>query len=256
MFCRISFVVIILLGSALAPGASSSVIAASRTGNRAVADPAEALVRESARAVQTIDRFEVSHQVDVTRVTPRYNETTHAYLKTWIQRPGRIRVEIQQYMHSETIVSDGTTTWIYDGTTRTYRKQSEGAPAALFANAFPGLARMLSSTNLPSEMIAAKLVGTEALTIAGRTYQCSIVDVSVLPSASNRHLQGDTLRLWISSTYKVPLKVEATFVGETAADRRRYSDFVTNFEPNLKIPTSTWRFTPPKDAKERTGAGK
>ena len=61
------------------------------------------------------------------------------------------------------------------------------------------------------------------------------------------------LHLWISREYKVPLKVEATFVGTTPADLKNYSDYVPDFEPNLNIPTSTWTFNPPPDAKQRTG---
>lgn len=207
-----------------------------------------ALVQEEARAVQSIDRFAVSHQVDITSVTPRYNQITHAYIKTWVQRPGHIRAESQQYTRSETIVSDGLTTWFYDGGNRTYRKQTGVAPPDLFSNAFPGLARQLSSPDLPSVMTAARLVGTESLTVNGRSYPCDRVDVWVLPGASNGALQGNVLHLWISREYKVPLKVEATFAGASPADTQRYSDYVTDFELNLKIPTSTWTFNPPPDA--------
>ena len=216
-------------------------------------DEARALVQEEARAVQSIDRFAVSHQVDVTSITPRYNQTTHAYVKTWVQRPVHLRAESQQYTRSETIVSDGATTWIYDGGNKTYWKQTGGAPAALFSNAFPGLARQLSSENIPSVTTAARLAGTESLTINGRKYLCDIVDVSVASSASDSKLQDNLLHLWISREYKVPLKVEATFAGATPADHKKYSDYVTDFEPNLNIPTSTWTFNPPPDAKQRIG---
>jgi outer membrane lipoprotein-sorting protein len=231
-----------------------SCVADARTAG-AIADEARALVQQEARAVQSIDRFAVSHQVDVTNVTPHYNQTTHAYVKTWVQRPGHVRAESQQYTRNETIVSDGSTTWVYDGANRTYWKQPGGAPAALFSNAFPGLARRLSSANLPSVITSATLAGTELLTIHGRNYLCDVVDVKVVPSASNSALQDNMLRLWISRHYKVPLKVEATFVGATPADLKKYSDYVTDFEPNLNIPTSTWTFNPPPDAKQRTGTG-
>jgi len=217
-----------------------------------ITDEARALVQEEARAVQSIDRFAVSHRVDITSVTPHYNQTTHAYIKTWLQRPGHVRAESQQYTRSETIASDGSTTWVYDGDNRTYWKQTGGAPIALFSNAFPGLARQLSSANLPSVITSARLAGTESLTINGRRYLCDLVDVKVVPSASNSALQDNMLHLWISREYKVPLKVEATFVGADPADIKKYSDYVTDFEPNLNIPTSTWTFNPPPDAKQRT----
>jgi outer membrane lipoprotein-sorting protein len=219
----------------------------------ATTDEARALVQEEARAVQSIDRFAVSHQVDVTSVTPRYNQTTHAYIKTWVERPGHVRAESQQYMRNETIVSDGSTTWVYDGANRTYSKQTGGAPAALASNAFPGLARQLSSANLPSVITSAALAGTESLTVNGHGYACDIVEVKVAPSASNSTLKDNMLRLWISREYKVPLKVEATFVGAPAAGLKRYSDYVTDFEPNLNIPSSTWTFNPPQDAKQKRG---
>ncbi|WP_263367142.1 LolA family protein [Edaphobacter bradus] len=218
-----------------------------------VADAARALVQQQARAVQSIDRFEVSHQVDITSVTPHYNQTTHAYIKTWVLRPGHVRAESQQYQRSETIVSDGSTTWVYNGGDRMYSKRAGGAPAALFSNAFPGLARQLSNANLPSVTTSAKLAGMEPLTIAGRSYPCDIVDVKVLQSASNGTLHDNTLRLWVSREYKVPLKVEATFVGATPQDSKRYSDYVTDFGPNQNIPASVWKFDPPADALQMAG---
>jgi outer membrane lipoprotein-sorting protein len=217
-------------------------------------EKASALVQEEARSVQSIDRFAVSHQVDITSVTSLYNQTTHAYIKTWVQRPGHIRAESQQYTRSETIVSDGSATWVYDGGNRTYWKQTGGAPIALFSNAFPGLAHQLSSAKLPSVITSARLAGTESLTINGRKYLCDIVDAKVLPSASSSALYDNIVHLWISQEYKVPLKVEATFVGATPADLKKYSDYVTDFEPNLSIPMSTWTFSPPPDAKRSTGA--
>ena len=217
-----------------------------------VPDKANELVQEEARAVQSIDSFAVSHQVDITSSTSRYNQTTHAYVKTWVQRPGRIRAESQQYTRSETIISDGSTTWVYDGGKQTYWKQPGGAPAALFSNAFPGLSHQLSSPNLPAVITSARYAGTESLTIHGRAYLCDIVDVKVAPGASSSALQDDTLHLWISRDYKVPFKVEATFVGATPSDLKKYSDYVTDFEPKLAIPASTWTFNPPPDARQRT----
>jgi len=241
------------ISSALALSAQTSATHSARIQDaRPIVDAARALVQEQARALQSIDRFEVSHQVDITSVTPHYNQTTHAYVKTWVQRPGHVRAESQQYKRSETIVSDGSTTWVYDGGERKYWKRAGGAPPALFSNAFPGLARQLSSANLPSVMTSAKLTGTEPLTIAGRSYTCDIVDVNIAQSVSNGTLQDNTLRLWVSREYKVPLKVEATFV-VTPEDRKKYSDYVTDFEPNLSIPASTWTFHPPDDAKHMAG---
>ena len=235
------------LSSMLALGAQTSVTPNSTVKNaKTTVDAARALVRDEALAVESIDDFEVSHQVDITSVAPHYNQTTHAYLKTWVQRPGHIRVESLQYNHSKTIVSDGSTTWIYDGDDW---KQARSVPTSLFSNAFPGLAHELGSANLPSIMTEAKIVGTEQLLIARRNYSCDIIDVSVLQSASNGTLLNNMLRLWVSREYKVPLKVEATFVGATPEDRKKYSDFVTDFNPGLNIPGSVWKFNQPGDSK-------
>jgi outer membrane lipoprotein-sorting protein len=238
------------LSSVLALGAQTAAISdATVHDGKTTVDAARALVQEEAQAVQSIDHFEVSHQVDITSAMPHYNQTTHAYVKTWVKRPGKIRAESQQYNRSETIVSDGSTTWIYDGSAPNHWKQAGGVPPSLFSNAFPGLARQLSSANLPSVMTKAKLAGMESLMIAGRSYSCDVVDVSVAQSASNGTLQDNTLRLWISREYKVPLKVEATFVGSTPEDRKKYSDYVKDFAPNLNIPASVWKFNPPSDSK-------
>ena len=245
-------VITAVLVGAFLPGAQTSFSSAGDVqAAGTTADDARVLVQEEAQAVQSMDHFAVSHQVDITGVISHYNQTTHAYVKTWVQRPGHVRAESQQYTRSEMIVSDGSTTLIYDGGKRIYWKQSGGAPAALFSNAFPGLARQLSSANLPAVTTAARLVGTESLTIAGRNYSCDIVDVSVISSASEAMLEDNLLRLWISREYKVPLKVEATFVGATPADLKKYSDYVTDFEPNMNIPASVWTFKPPPDAMQR-----
>ena len=241
------FVFVLTLSGMLAIGAQISAAHHVTAKDAKIAvGSARALVQEEARAVRSIDHFEVSHQVDITSVTPHYNQTTHAYLKTWMQRPGHIRVESQQYNQSKTIVSDGSTTWIHDSGDW---KQVSSVPGSLFSNAFPGLSRELSSANLPSVMTAARLVGVEPLTIAHHSYSCDIVEVSVSQSASNSTLQDNVLRLWVSREYKVPLKVEATFVGVTPGDRKKYSDYVTDFNPDLNIPGSVWKLNQTGDTK-------
>lgn len=213
-------------------------------------DTALALIQEEVRAVKSIDRFVVTHQVDVTSVTTHYNRTTHAYVKTWVQRPGHIRAESQQYARNETIVSDGSATWFYNGSNRKYWEQPGSAPIALYSNAFPGLARQLSNANLLSVVTSARLAGTEWLTIDGRSHLCDRVDVTVAPNASDSTLQDNTLHLWISREYKVPFKVEAVFLGAMPGDLKKYSDYVTDFETDLNIPASTWTFTPPPDVRQ------
>jgi hypothetical protein len=96
----------------------------------ASAEKARALVDEQALAVQSIDRFTVSHQVDITSVTTHYNRTTHAFVKTWVERPGHLRAESQQYTRSETIVSDGSTMglrWRQPDLLETVRRRPYGA---------------------------------------------------------------------------------------------------------------------------------
>jgi len=240
-----------VLASAFLLGVQASFSSAGDDQAVSTTDDARVLMLEEARAVQSMDHFAVSHQVDITTTTPHYNQTTHAYIKTWVQRPGHVRAESQQYTRNETIVSDGSTTWIYDAGNRTYWSQRGGAPAALFANAFPGLARQLSNANLPAVITSARLVGTESLTITGRSYPCNIVDISITPGAAEAMLQDNLLRLWISRDYKVPLRVEAT-LGAAPQDHKKYADYVTDFEPDMSIPASVWTFKPPPDAKQRS----
>lgn len=250
-----SSIPILFLAASLwcAPILEAAATAEKTQPTQASADVARSLVQQQARAVQSIDRFEVSHQIDVTMITPRFKQTTHSYVKTWVKRPGHIRAESQHLRQSETIVSDGAATWFYNGTDRTYWKQPEPAPAALFSNTFPGLARQLGDSNLPQVMTSAKLTGAETLQIGGRNFPCDVVEINVQPGASNDTLENNSLRLWISQKYHVPLKVEATFVGGDASDRKLYSDRVTEFQPNLNIPKSIWVFQPPPDSTPRPG---
>ncbi len=234
----------------LPPGAAAESKGESRQ-MEATAKIASALVQQAARAVQTIDNFEVTHQVDITSITLRYKETTHSYVKTWIDRPKHIRAESQHQGQNIEIVSTGKLTWFYNGATQKYWKQSGSAPATLFANAFPGLARQLSDANLPSAMMAAKIDATEPIQIKGRSFPCDVVEVSVKSSASKGALKDNFIRLWISREYKVPLKVEATFLGPDGA-AKEYSDYVTDFQPDLKIAESLWEFHPPEGASLRS----
>ncbi len=245
---------------------AAALLAASANPSFAVAKPsakprhglsgqalAKRLIIEQARAVQTLAQFEVSHQVDQTVVTPKYKETTHEYLKTWIKRPHLIRVEVKSMMHGMTLVSDGSGTWVYRDASRTYARQSALPPAGLFNSAFPGLSRQLSDANLPNVMRSARLVGSEALKVGGRSYPCQLVEVTIDPNAAPGELQNNRLRLWISSQYQVPLKVEATINGSGGAGSTTYSDFVTTFLPNASIPASTWVFLPPKNSHPAPG---
>ncbi len=217
-------------------------------------DAARSLIEQQARAVQSIDRFEVAHQVDITRVTAKFKATTHAYLQTFISRPGHLRAESRRATQSVMIVSTGAETWFYNGSDHTYWKQLGPAPAALFDNAFPGLARQLSNTNLPTAMISARIIRTEELPVAGRSFLCDVVEVSIRPHASPEALVNNSLRLWISRDYKVPLKVQAQFIGSDGGQPTEYLDYVTNFQPNLAIAAATWQFQPPAGASLKSKA--
>lgn len=211
---------------------------------------AEQLVRQQASAVQTMREFIVSHRVDVMSVTSKYNETTHAYLTTWVKRPDLLRVRSQMMGQSQTIVADGHGMWIYRDADRVYWHQPGPTPTGLMENAFPGLGRELSDGNLPKVMTSASIVGEESLEIGQSKFPCTIVDVTVTPKAANGALENNQLRLWISKDYQVPLKVQATFTS-AGSTRRDYTDLATRFEPGAKISESTWTFTPPEGSKLR-----
>ena len=218
------------------------------------ADDGRSLVEQQAHAVQSIDNFEVVHQVDITRVTAKVKETKHSYVQTWISRPGHLRAESQRAEQSVTIVSTGAVTWLYNGSDRTYWQQPGSAPAALFANAFPGLARQLSDANLPTIMTSARIVRREELSVARRNFLCDVVEVNVRPGASPEALANNFLRLWISRDYKVPLKVQAQFISSNGSLPIEYLDYATDFQPNLAIAAAIWQFQPPAGASPRPTA--
>jgi outer membrane lipoprotein-sorting protein len=238
---------------ALAAGLSAALSPALLPGANRPTDSSEAaaraLIQEQARAVQSLHEFEVSHQVDVSSLTPKFRQTTHQYLDTWVKRPHLIRVEVKAMMHSETLVSDGLSTWIYRDADGLYWRQSGAAPAALFLNAFPGLSRELSDVNLPSIMTAARITGVETLPVGAQSFLCDVVDVSLSPAATHGAIQNNSIRMWISRQYHVPLKVQATFLGQNGTGNKTYSDYVTTFLPDTQIPQSTWVFLPPKGSK-------
>lgn len=238
---------------ALSAGAAATVLArAARPSVSTTHDKGRLLVQEQARGVQSLREFEVSHQVDITSVTPRYNATTHQYLKTWIKRPHLIRVQVQAMAHGETLVSDGVGTWIYRDADRQYWRQPGPPPSALFSNAFPGLARELSDVDLPKIMTDARVTGEEALRVDARSFPCDIVDVTLSPAATRGAIQNNSIQMWISRQYHVPLKVQATFLGTNGAGNKTYTDYVTTFLPEAHIPSSAWVFVPPKDSRPAT----
>ena len=216
---------------------------------------AEQLVRQQASAVQTMREFIVAHRVDVLTTTPKYNQTTHTYLTTWARRPDLLRIRSQRMGDNETIVADAQGMWIYRDADRVYWHQPGKAPAGLMESAFPGLGRELSDVNLPNVMTSASISGQETLTIGQHQFPCTIVDVTVAPKAAGGTLENNQLRLWISTAYKVPLKVRATFL-PAGSPRAVYTDLATIFEPNAKIANSAWTFIPPVGSKPRpNGSG-
>ncbi len=213
---------------------------------------AEQLVRRQASAIQTMHEFIVSHRVDVKSETPKYNETTHSYLTTWVKRPDLLRIRSQMMRQSKTIVADGQGMWIYRDADRVYWHQPGKAPAGLMESAFPGLGQELSDVNLPKVMTSASIVGEENLTIGHRQFPCTIVEVTVSPKAAEGTLENNQLRLWISTGYQVPLKVQAVFT-PVGGQRKVYTDFATLFEPGVRIANSTWTFIPPVGSTQRPG---
>lgn len=228
--------------------------AATAKGANAAPPSAEALVRQAAQAVQTMPEFIVGHQVDVKVEMAKYAETMHSYLTTWVKRPQLVRIEAKTMPQSETVVADGAGMWIYRDADGEYWRTPGQPPAELLANAFPSLARELSTPRLPQAMRSARLVGEETLSVGERHFPCYVVEVTVDPQAAEGTLANHVVRLWLSERYKVPLKVTATFLPSRPGERaKQYTDFATRFEPLAKIPEATWAFIPPKNSHPRPG---
>ncbi len=248
---RVANVTWVMIGTLFATVLFSGFTAVEKNGKEnSGIERAELLVRQQASAVRTMHEFIVSHQVDVKSVTPKFDETTHAYLTTWVKHPDLLRIRSQMMRQGKTIVADGHGMWIYRDADRVYWRQPGKTPAGLMESAFPGLGQQLSDVNLPKVMTSASIVGEENLEIGHRRFPCTIVDVMVTPNAADGTLENNHLRLWISTAYKVPLKVKAAFT-PAGGTRKVYTDFATLFDPEAKIARSTWTFVPPEGSKLR-----
>ncbi len=250
---RIANVTWVVIGTLSATVLLSGFTAVKKTRKEKSGTPrAELLVRQQANAVRTMREFIVSHQVDVKSVTPKFDETTHAYLTTWVKHPDLLRIRSQMMRNDKTIVSDGHGMWIYRDADRVYWHQPGKTPVGLMENAFPGLGRQLSDVNLPKVMTSASSVGEENLDIGHRKFPCTSGAGTVTPNAADGTLEKNQLRMWISTGYKVPLKVQASFA-PAGGTRKVFTDFATLFEPETRISPSTWSFIPPEGSTLRPG---
>lgn len=203
------------------------------------------LLTAQAHALQTMSSYTVAHQIDVTTDNGKYRETTHSYVTTSVERPGRIRAESQHNGYVQDVVSDGTHLMTYRGFDKKYDSEPGMAPEALFRSAFPGLARELSDTNLPEITTSSQVLRQETFTLGNREILCDVLELQLRPNVSAHMPVNGRIRMWVSREYKVPMQVEATFPSSDGKQSMSFLDHVTLFQPGVRFPQSTWQLAPP-----------
>lgn len=226
------------------------VAAATPSQSAAGAEPAMgmSLLTAQAHALDTMTGYTVAHQIDVTTDNGKYRETTHSYVTTSVERPGRIRAESQHNGYAQEIVSDGTRLMAYRGFDKKYSEQPGMAPEALFRNAFPGLARELSDTNLPAAAASSQILRQDTFVLGNHSFPCDVLEVQLRPNVSPHMPVNGRIRIWVSREYKVPMQVEAAFLSADGKQPMTFVDRVTRFEAGIRFPQSTWQLAPPAEA--------
>ena len=202
------------------------------------AAPAEALVRDSATALSKLHSYELSVVTDESVNDGRYVRTMHTYFDAAFDQAGgarRIRIESKMPADSVLIVGDDSGHWVYHENNRHYERRTDALPAEAYSPTpeFPG---PLSARRLPSAMQSAELVRQETLTVGDRQELCDVVVVQV---RLEFNVKGNTLTMWLSREYLVPMKLRATFV--RAGQAMEMTVTVTRFHPNAAIEASTKR---------------
>lgn len=184
--------------------------------------------------------------------------------QTAIQRPNRLQAKVNTGMGEQQIISDGTTMFVYDPSTKQYMKlpapkDFKGANIAALGPV--GLILGIADQNLDDPNAKRTFAFRGNQTIAGK--QTRIVEV-----VNTEGNQRTVVRLFIGAQDRLIYRIEATATIPTNQGQGgqqsppltqkltadiRYNSF------DKPIPASRFRFTPPKDAKEmrppQPGAG-
>jgi outer membrane lipoprotein-sorting protein len=222
---------------------------------------AEELVREAASALPKMHSYELDVISNQSINDGKYIKTSHTYVETSFEQSGghkRIRMVSRKAADTTTIVSDGSGYWIYHESDRHYQRRTGSLPAEVYRSPTPGFSGTLSAENLPVSMQSARIVRQEPLPVEDRKELCDVVVVQLKPDAAppDYQVKSNELTLWLSHTYRVPMKVSGTFIHKNPDGSSQAMDMtiiVQRFHPNAHLPLSTWTFVPPPESQPEPG---
>lgn len=215
---------------------------------------AAALVAQSGQAAKKLhsEQSTVSVSMGMTMPgggAPGVSET----MKVAAVHPGKTRMDMTAMGTTFLVVSDGSTTWMYDSRSNEFVKKSEALGPAILSS--------MGMRNMPD---FAKVHGTykilreDTIEIEGQKHDCWVVeghiDASTLPQMKGAEIKNEVVTMWLDKKLDLDLRnnvsMEMVMPGSSQTMQMSMSTNTTSLEVDQPIPDSTFTFTPPADAKQ------
>jgi outer membrane lipoprotein-sorting protein len=202
------------------------------------------ILRRSASALQQFHSGEIETENTGIYQTTSQPLTIKALL-LW-SAPDKVRLTIGSDTAGQTSVTDGHTLSTYHVLTREYTRREAALPIAAAQTRALGA---LFSSDENIEIKSAKIVRGEQLSLRGAKFNCSVLEVEVLPTGSSNALRSYTL--WVDKESGVILKQQliATQDRNGTVIKSSSSLVVRHLVLNRPIDDRSFEFAPPGGAK-------
>jgi len=165
--------------------------------------------------------------------------------------PGKQRSEVTMMGMTFVTVSNGETTWSYNPMVKQYTEQTAATIGGGGGNAPGGFA--VTERSLSAVTEGATISRSETIEVDGRAIDCHIVHVnpSHIPMSGGTKIDG--LRVWLSESEPLILKVEAnvsgipTPMGEAAGT---ITNAISSYRVNGALADDVFTFDPPEGAQK------
>ena len=217
---------------------------------------AHALLTESGNALHGLKTYEIDQDV-VVEMKGRVTSRIEMPVKLAVSNPGKLRIESNAEVGSTLIVSDGTNTWMYVGPLKQYTKTpAVSNPETLMKTMNPGVAQLTEDMKAKDPYASAKMGGEETLEVAGRKYDCYVVEAALkqITGPGSMTVSDGMMKIWVDKKTKLTLQQTATAFLEGGALPSRTEmtqrSKVVSFHLNEPVAASLFKFTPPEGARE------
>jgi thiol-disulfide isomerase/thioredoxin len=219
---------------------------------------AKSLLDQGTATTRKYHSFQYTSELEMDMNAGGHPVTMTIQSSTWVENPGRMRVESTTQMGKTVLVADGAHTWMYIGALKQYvKRNSVGTPQGMleaFGMKLPDASKLAD---------AMRTLRAETIELDGQKHDCWVIAMSLenteLPNVPGARITSGQGTFWLDKTlgFTIRMDMNMTIQGGPIRQPMAMTQKMTLHDIKVDVPLADtlFTFTPPEGSKEVENLG-